>query len=355
MRLGSGARFARDRKLAPTDTIDRPPRESYFPVRLTELEPGTAAPFDLRVGTGKRFAIFLRRGANIGEAALDGLRANDIANLYARSEELETFVDYTISCARSCLVNPATPPGRRGEVIRTASTAVARQLVEEVSSSALTRAESVIALTIRQILPDHESLIALIRDTEVTPELHVHMVNSSIYALALCDSLDINDHRKVQTLGMAGLLFDIGRAHLDAHRAPDVTSNYVGEGAFVRAHVHEGLEALESVRHIPREVRTAVQHHHERMDGSGLPRGLAGSEIAFEGRLMGAVDVFDILTTGDSSASRMSAHDALMKMLSQLKGHFDDRIISSFIGAIGPKKQIQVEAVNTRPTSQRSI
>ena len=236
--------------------------------------------------------------------------------------------------------------------MRTASAAVARQLIEEVSPPAITRAEALIDLTIGQILPDHESLIALIRDTEVTPELHVHMVNSSIYALALCDPLDITDPKEVQKLGMAGLLFDIGTAHSSAYAAPDATSNYVCEGGFVRAHVHEGLEALESVRQIPREVRTAVQQHHERLDGSGLPGGLAGTEIAFEGRLAGAVDVFDALTTGDSSASRMSAHDALMKMLSELKGHFDDRIISSFIGAIGPKKQIHVESENTGPTSQ---
>ncbi len=72
----------------------------------------------------------------------------------------------------------------------------------------------------------------------------------------------------------------------------------------MRSHVVKGRElvdamlrnfGLDSVQHVEM-LLNIVQHHHESPDGSGYPRGLKGSEIPIEARIVAVADVFDALT-----------------------------------------------------------
>jgi HD-GYP domain-containing protein (c-di-GMP phosphodiesterase class II) len=67
--------------------------------------------------------------------------------------------------------------------------------------------------------------------------------------------------------------------------------------------------------------------HHERYDGSGYPRGLAGEEIPLEGRIAAVADVFDALLGNRSYRPAMSVDDAVEVIKEGRGSHFDPRIV----------------------------
>jgi putative two-component system response regulator len=80
--------------------------------------------------------------------------------------------------------------------------------------------------------------------------------------------------------------------------------------------------------------------HHEKWDGSGYPKGLAGEEIPLSGRLMAVADVYDALVTQRAYKPPFS-HKKTVKIILEGKGkHFDPNIIDEFLKCEGEFKQI---------------
>lgn len=70
--------------------------------------------------------------------------------------------------------------------------------------------------------------------------------------------------------------------------------------------------------------------HHEKWDGTGYPRGLAGSEIPLAGRLCAVVDVFDALTSARPYRDPLADDQALSLMREDRGRHFDPAIFDLF-------------------------
>jgi putative two-component system response regulator len=87
--------------------------------------------------------------------------------------------------------------------------------------------------------------------------------------------------------------------------------------------------------------------HHEKWDGSGYPRGLAGDEIPLVGRICAICDVFDALTSKRPYKDAWPAADALDEVRSQSGRHFDPSLVELFL-EFAPDLLTQV-----RPPSSR--
>lgn len=68
--------------------------------------------------------------------------------------------------------------------------------------------------------------------------------------------------------------------------------------------------------------------HHERFDGRGYPRGLAGTEIPLEGRIAAIADVFDALTCDRAYRRALSPDEAISWMTCQRGKHFDPGVLT---------------------------
>jgi putative two-component system response regulator len=79
---------------------------------------------------------------------------------------------------------------------------------------------------------------------------------------------------------------------------------------------------------------TIAWTHHERVDGTGYPRGLAGSEIPLEGRIVAVVDVYDALTSDRPYRPALS-HDRALALMCTGKGtQFDAIVLDAFLAAV---------------------
>ena len=75
--------------------------------------------------------------------------------------------------------------------------------------------------------------------------------------------------------------------------------------------------------------------HHERFDGSGYPRGLAGTDIPLAARIFAVVDVYDALTSDRPYRAAWSRRDAIEHIRDQSGRHFDPEVVRAFLASLG--------------------
>jgi HD-GYP domain-containing protein (c-di-GMP phosphodiesterase class II) len=76
-------------------------------------------------------------------------------------------------------------------------------------------------------------------------------------------------------------------------------------------------------------------HHHEKIDGSGYPDGLAGDAISLFARMGAVCDVYDAITSNRPYKAGWDPAESLRKMAEWSKGHFDPTIFQAFVKSLG--------------------
>jgi len=115
--------------------------------------------------------------------------------------------------------------------------------------------------------------------------------NSRVLGLAL--DLEPEDLRAVY---WAGLLHDLGKIGIPEQILQKPGRLTEEETKNMRRHSDMGADLLLSVSPDLRPIAEGIRAHHERWDGSGYPKGLAGEHIPRVGRIVSVVDVFEALT-----------------------------------------------------------
>ncbi|MGI9329340.1 MAG: HD-GYP domain-containing protein [Gammaproteobacteria bacterium] len=161
-----------------------------------------------------------------------------------------------------------------------------------------------------------------------------HSIASSVWALVLGRHLGF-DRTGLQTLAMGGILLDVGKIHI-----PDSISGKKGpletqEMEIMRAHVDYGLEMAKKAPGINQDILDMILSHHERHDGSGYPRGLAGNDIPVFGRIAGIVDCYDAMITPRPWAEAKSAYDAVRELNLLAGKKFQRELVEQFVQALG--------------------
>jgi putative two-component system response regulator len=122
-----------------------------------------------------------------------------------------------------------------------------------------------------------------------------HQRRVSQLAAAIARQMDLSP-QQVQGILISGTLHDIGKIATPAEilSKPGKISEH--EFAIIKTHPAIGYEILRGIE-FPWPVATAVHQHHERLDGSGYPLGLAGQDILLESRILSVADVVEAISS----------------------------------------------------------
>src|SRR5690606_1819289 len=107
---------------------------------------------------------------------------------------------------------------------------------------------------------------------------------------------DLSD-KEVEALGVGALLHDIGKIFIPPSILNKPSHLTDEEFEIVKAHTEYGYDLLRKQHQFPMVVAHCAYQHHERIDGSGYPRGLKNYEIHKFGKIIGVADVFDAMTS----------------------------------------------------------
>ena len=101
---------------------------------------------------------------------------------------------------------------------------------------------------------------------------------------------------KIAGIRMAGVIHDIGKIAIPSEILSKPGPLSKAEFELIKNHPQAGYDILKPIK-FPWPVAQIVLQHHERMDGSGYPRGLSGEEILMEARILGVADVVEAMAS----------------------------------------------------------
>lgn len=196
----------------------------------------------------------------------------------------------------------------------------------------------------------HEALIRLAVAAELRDDdTGAHITRLGYLAEALARMLGVPAER-AQTLRLAAPMHDIGKIGIPDHVLKKPGTLTVEERALMQTHPRLGADILGQSQ-IPLFALAAevALHHHERWDGTGYPRGLAGEDIPLSGRIVAVVDFFDALTM-DRCYRPAFADDRALAMLADQSGTaFDPNVVSTFLAHAPELIQLREWVNATRP------
>lgn len=157
-----------------------------------------------------------------------------------------------------------------------------------------------------------------------------HNFRVTLYAVRLAESLRL-ENRAIQSLIKGAFLHDMGKIGISDTilQKPGALSR--DEFALMRDHVRYGMEIIKDSTWL-HDAAAVVAAHHEKFDGSGYPRGLAGVAIPLLARIFAIVDVFDALTSQRPYKKPLSFEETMSIMRQGLGSHFDPEVLGTFEG-----------------------
>jgi putative two-component system response regulator len=176
--------------------------------------------------------------------------------------------------------------------------------------------------------------------------LRGHSARVADLSASVAAHLDRPDE-EIEAVRTAGRLHDIGKIGIREEILNKQGPLSDEEYEHVKQHVLVGCQILAPLTHL-QHVITYVRSHHERWDGAGYPDHLGGEEIPLGARIIGAVEIYDALTTSRPYQEKMSPEEAVERMRA-LVGTAIDPGIHQALEAVVSRRQALVFLDDSQP------
>jgi len=187
---------------------------------------------------------------------------------------------------------------------------------------------------IETVFRNPEAVAALIRLKESDDYRYQHGLSMAVWASILGRQIGL--HRdELETLALGCAMCDVGMTQLPPALLGQARPLDDGQQKIIRAHPKMGAELVEAKGQVNFEVVSIIENHHERLDGSGYPRGLEGAAIPVLARIAGLVDAYDAMITPRPYAPARTSHEAAQELIDAKGGLFQDALVEQFVQAIG--------------------
>jgi hypothetical protein len=153
---------------------------------------------------------------------------------------------------------------------------------------------------------------------------------------------------RLRRLAVGGLLHDMGKLSVPDAILKKPGSLTDGEYAVIKRHPEWGDELLAGLS-FPAEVRRLVLDHHERLDGTGYPRGLEGCALDLETRILAVCDVYDALISNRVYREAWSHERAIALLEEQSGSAFDARCVAALAEVVCPPLAEVRQLTSARP------
>lgn len=154
---------------------------------------------------------------------------------------------------------------------------------------------------------------------EQAPAKYDDLLRVALISLVLGSRLRMGNNDLID-LATAGLFHDLGELHVDPRYFELKRALIGGERRQIYAHPIIGYLILKEFPLYHPVVSRAVLHHHERLDGSGYPKGIGGGQISKMGCILGAADLVSVMLRRGGEASDPERIIAMLQLNAERYG-----------------------------------
>lgn len=182
---------------------------------------------------------------------------------------------------------------------------------------------------------EHKKMLVLLNEYSNRKEyIYHHAVSVGILTAALASELDYPKGTTLQ-LGLAGTLTDCGMAKINPTLLEKAAFLTKDEFAEVKKHPVFSYQMMQDSPLLRQEMKLAVLQHHERLDGSGYPRGDKDEKISQLSQILAVADVFHAMTCERVYRAKESPYRVAEMMKEEDFGKFDPTILAALYEIIG--------------------
>ena len=184
-----------------------------------------------------------------------------------------------------------------------------------------------------------------------------HSEKVTEYAQGICEELGFSPEER-EVISTAALLHDYGKLAV-----PDAILRKPGrlnprERELVKIHAEQTERILRQISFegIYRQVPAIAGAHHEKIDGSGYPRGLKGDEIPLGARIIAVADVFEAITAKRHYHEPMRREEAIAFLKREAGNSFEPRLVDAFLRYYekAHPKQLELTALVSVPQPEET-
>lgn len=193
--------------------------------------------------------------------------------------------------------------------------------------------ENVVSAILDEVIGNHGVMLHLTDIRLYDDYTFGHSVNVCALSLMLGSALGFSEP-KLRDLGMGALLHDIGKIVIPQEilNKPGKLTN--PEMKVMQGHPERGFDILRRQKALSLVASHVALAHHEKMDGSGYPRGLPGDQIPDYSRVVAIADIYDAITSDRPYREAMLPHEAYDILMSLSANHLDPVILAEFFQRI---------------------
>lgn len=142
----------------------------------------------------------------------------------------------------------------------------------------------------------------------------------------------------VRGLKVMGQLIDVGMLQIPREILWRPAPLSPAEFELVRTHPERGFESLRRIE-FPWPVAEVVRQHHERMDGSGYPRGLRGEDILLEARIVAVADAVEAMMSPRPQRAALSLAACIEELQAQAGRRYDARVVKACVKLLREREE----------------
>ena len=196
------------------------------------------------------------------------------------------------------------------------------------------RVDEIVVDMVESIVRNPDALMWVARLREQDASTYGHGLQVSVYLTSFGRHLGF-PKEQLAMLAQIGLLLDIGKIRLPKELLEKQGKLSDDEFAIAKKHVDHSLDILAGTPNFDAPVLEAIGQHHERLNGSGYPKGLQGDEISIYGRMAGITDCFAALIKRRPYADAVSSYEALRSLTSWGGELFQEALVQQFVSSVG--------------------
>jgi HD-GYP domain-containing protein (c-di-GMP phosphodiesterase class II) len=312
----------------PTTATEPQTISDYIAIPISTIIPSKSIGVSLYINQGGD-QLKLYRGPDFPfcEEDLQHLADNGVHQLYVPTNDQRQYQDYLRSNLSDVLNDESIPVQHRFESLNEVVRDVLHGVFEagDVQKTVKETTELgryTVDLVCRKEFAATDLVDILYHDFQT----FTHSANVSYYAVVLAKSLGISNVGDLNAIAVAALLHDLGKLEIDESILTKPSELNKDEIEVIKQHPTTGFRKLCHRTDMRYGQLMMVYQHHERMDGSGYPVGLVGSDIHEWARLCAVVDVFEAMTSDRPYRQGMTISQALAIMERQPGREFDEEM-----------------------------